>query len=78
MAIEYLSTDKVAEIMKTTNRQARVLMRKIGLVKVGRGMIRRDALDRYLAMNTERTIYTKPLLEESIKPKYDRYRRTGT
>ena len=78
MAIEYLSTAKVAEIMGMTARQARGLMREIGLVKIGHGMIRRDALDRYLAMKTERTFYTKPLLEESIQPKYDRYRRTGT
>lgn len=78
MAIEYLNTAKVAEIMGMTARQARSLMREVGLVRIGHGMIRRDALDRYLAARTERTYYTKPLLEEPIKPKYDRYRRAGT
>lgn len=75
MAIEYLNTSRVAEIMGMTARQARELMRQVGIVKVGHGMIRRDALDRYLADRTETTFYTKPLLEQPIKPKYDRYRR---
>ena len=77
MAIEYLTTAQVSEIMGMTARQARSLMREVGLVKIGHGMIRRDALDRYLALNTEVTYYTSPLLEVPIKPKYDRYRRTA-
>lgn len=75
MAIEYLSTQQVAEILSMTTRQARKVMREVGLVKVGHGVVRRDALDRYLAINTERTYYTAPLLEKPIKPKYDRYAR---
>ena len=75
MAIEYLSTAQVAEILSMTTRQARKVMREVGLVKVGHGVVRRDALDRYLAINTERTSYTAPLLEQPIKPKYDRYAR---
>lgn len=78
MAIEYLNTAQVSEIMGMTSRQARCLMREVGLIKIGHGMIRRDALDRYLALNTEVTYYTRPLLEVPIKPKYDRYRRTKT
>lgn len=75
MAIEYLTTKRVQEVMGMTARQARDLMREVGLVRIGHGVIRRDALDRYLALNTERTYYTAPLLDEPIKPKYDRYRR---
>lgn len=76
MAIEYLNTEKVAEILGMSSRQARLVMREVGLVHVGRGVVRRDALDRYLAMNTDRTYYTEPLLNQPIKPKYDRYART--
>lgn len=75
MAIEYLTTERVAEILGKTERQARKVMREVGLVKVGHGLVRRDALDRYLAENTERTYYTAPLLDQPIKPKYDRYAR---
>ena len=77
MAIEYMTTAQVAEVMGMSARQARALMKEVGLVKIGHGMIRRDALDRYLAMNTEVTFYTQPLLDIPIKPKYDRYRRTA-
>lgn len=77
MAIEYMTTAQVAEVMGMSARQARALMKEVGLVKIGHGMIRRDALDRYLAMNTEVTYYTKPLLDIPIKPQYDRYRRTA-
>lgn len=72
---EIMTTDCVAEFMGCTNRAARELMHKVGLIHVGRGVIRRDALDRYLADRTERTVYTSPLLEQPIKPKYDRYAR---
>ena len=76
MAIEYLSTQQVAEILDMTARQARKVMHEVGIVKIGHGMIRRDALDRYLQLRTECTYYTRPLLEQTIKPKYDRYART--
>lgn len=76
MSIEYLTTKRVAEILGTTPRQARAVMHEVGLVKIGHGVVRRDALDRYLALRTECTYYTKPLLEQPIKPKYDRYART--
>lgn len=76
MPIEYLSTAQVAELLDMTPRQARKVMRDVGLVKIGHGMVRRDALDRYLALNTECTYYTRPLLDKPIKPKYDRYART--
>ena len=76
MAIEYLSTQQVAEILDMTARQARKVMHEVGIVKIGHGMIRRDALDRYLQLRTECTYYTRPLLEQAIKPKYDRYART--
>lgn len=78
MAIEYLNTKQVSEIMGGMKlRQTRELMHKVGIIKVGHGLIRRDALDRYLADLTEETCYTKPLLEIPIKPKYDRYARSG-
>ena len=77
MAIEYLSTERVMQIMDCNQRQARKLMREVGLIKVGHGMIRRDALDRYLALRTQDTFYTHQLLEQPIKPKYDRYARTS-
>lgn len=77
MAIEYLSTERVMQIMDCNQRQARKLMREVGLVKVGHGLIRRDALDRYLALRTQDTFYTHQLLEQPIKPKYDRYARTS-
>lgn len=77
MAIEYLTTEQVSQIMGMTARQARKLMHEIGMMKVGHGMIRRDALDRYLQLRTECTYYTRPLLEQEIKPKYDRYARSA-
>lgn len=77
MAIEYCDTKRVCEIMGCSARQARALMKEVGLIHVGHGIIRRDALDRYLVMNMDRTFYTAPLLEEPIKTKYDRYARTG-
>lgn len=77
MAIEYCDTKRVCEIMGCSARQARALMKDVGLIRVGHGIIRRDALDRYLVMNMDRTFYTAPLLDEPIKPKYDRYARTG-
>lgn len=76
MAIEYLNTEKVAEILGMSPRQARLVMREVGLVHVGHGVVRRDALDRYLQLRTECTYYTRPLLEQPIKPKYERYART--
>lgn len=75
--LEYLTTQRVCEIMGCTARQARELMREVGLIKVGHGVIRRDALDRYLAVRMERTFYTAPLLDDPPKPKYDRYTKTG-
>lgn len=75
MAIEYLNTEKVAEILGCTARKAREVMREVGLVKVGHGVVRRDALDRYLALRTETTYYTRPLLEKEEAPRYDRYAR---
>ena len=77
MAVEYLTTERVSQIMGMTARQARKLMHEIGMVKVGHGMIRRDALDRYLQDHTECTYYTRPLLEQPVKPKYDRYARSA-
>ena len=77
MAIEYLNTKKVADIIGCTARQARKLMHEVGIVGVGHGVIRRDALDRYLATKTEVTCYTKPFLDVPAKPKYDRYRRVA-
>lgn len=76
MAIEYLNTKKVAEILGTSPRQARKVMHEVGMVNVGKGVIRRDALDRYLAKRTESTYYTRPFLDQPIKPKYDRYARS--
>lgn len=75
--IEYLSTKAVSEIMGCTARVARKIMQEVGLIHVGHGVIRRDALDRYMAMNMDRTFYTAPLMEEPIKPKYDRYSKGG-
>lgn len=75
MAIEYLSTEQVAEILDMSHRQARKVMKEVGIVDVGHGKIRRDALDRYLQDRTQATFYTRPLLEQTIKPKYARYAR---
>ena len=79
MAIEYLTKDEVAVVVKKTPRQARALMDKVGVTHAcGRVLVRRDALDRSLAEQNDVKESTKPLLEVPIKPKYDRYRRTGT
>lgn len=74
--IEYLNTKAVAELIGCTPRVARGVMKAVGLIHIGHGVIRRDALDRYMSMNMDRTFYTAPLMDEPIKPKYDRYART--
>ena len=76
MAIEYLTTKQVMALFEGMKaRQARELMHEVGMVKIGHGVIRRDALDRYLAYKTERTFYTAPLLDPP-RSKAERYART--
>ena len=78
MAIEWVTVKQLSAILGKSERVARERMHEIGCAKVGGNLlVRRDALDRYLMARTERTIYTAPFMEEPIKPKYDRYARTG-
>lgn len=72
MEPKYLGTKQVAELLNMTPRQARAVMKDVGLVKVGHGLVSRDALERYLELNTQCTYYTRPLLPQHAKPRYQR------
>ena len=75
MAREVMNTKAVAAHFDCTPRQAREIMREIGLIQIGHGYVYRDALERYVAQRVDHTTFTTPILQQDYNPKKPRYPR---
>lgn len=78
MAREVMNTKAVAAHFGCTPRQARQIMREIGLIQIGHGYVYRDALEHYEAVRTDQTVFTLPVLQQDYPTKHPRYSRKKT